>query len=222
VLELLHGTPGGPDSWVSLGQARATLDAFAARHGGRGPIVVMPDINGSHRADSECITTPGGADVERYLTVDVPNWVSAQYPGTAGRRWGVAGLSEGGMCAVMLALRHPGRYAVFGDFSGLGRPTTGSRDDPATTLRVLFHGSRTAYDQHDPGWLLQHNRYPTLSGWFEYGLSDVEARDATRRLAAQAQAAGVTVRELAASGRHSWTIWTSALQTLLPWMWEKL
>src|SRR6478609_1181133 len=55
VLLLLHGTPGGPGDWVQGGGLARTMDAFAAVHGGRAPLVVMPDINGARGADTECV-----------------------------------------------------------------------------------------------------------------------------------------------------------------------
>lgn len=58
---LLHGTPGTPQDWIDGGQAAATADAYAAAHGGRAPILVMPDINGSIDADTECVDSPSVA-----------------------------------------------------------------------------------------------------------------------------------------------------------------
>jgi S-formylglutathione hydrolase FrmB len=221
VLELLHGTPGAPTNWVDLGAARTTLNAFAAAHGGRAPIVVMPDINGTARGDTECTRTPYGGNVEQYLAVDLPRWVETHYR-VSSARWAVAGVSEGGTCSAMLALRNRSRFAVFGDLSGLARPTVGHTDDSTTTIRILFRGSRSAYDRHDPLWLLDHSRYPTLSGWIEYGADDAAVRSASTRLAAAAHTAGIDVRETAAAGRHSWSVWRPALAAMLPWLWRRI
>ena len=220
VLELLHGTPGSPSEWAAMGAG--VLNAFAAAHGGQAPIVVMPDINGSARADTECIRDSAGADVERYLTVDVTRWVDQHLPVRSGSRWGLAGISEGGTCALMLALRYPRQYGLFGDFSGLARPTTGDSDDPATTVRVLFSGSRSAYDQHDPLWLLGHHRYPTLVGWVEYGTADRAVRLASLRVVAEARAAGIPVHHVELAGGHQWAVWISTLRSMLPWAWRRL
>jgi S-formylglutathione hydrolase FrmB len=222
VVLLLHGLPGHPADWVRKGDAVRTLDAFAAKHGGRAPIVVMPDINGATRADTECITTKYGADVERYLTVDVPRWVRAHYPTRTDGRWGVAGLSEGGTCAAMLALRHPDEFSVFGDFSGLARPTLGDTDDPATTIRVLFHGDRAAYERHDPMWLLAHHRYPHGAGWLEYGRQDVKGAAAAKSIAGAARRARLTIRVSSVPGRHEWTVWQAAFRSMLPWLWQRI
>src|SRR5690348_7224265 len=110
LLVLLHGTPGGPSDWTELGRLRSTADAFAATNGGRAPVIVMPDINGSPRGDSECIQVLG-ASIERYLTVDVPRWVRTHLPVNPDQRhWAIGGSSEGGTCGLMLSLRHPAMY----------------------------------------------------------------------------------------------------------------
>jgi S-formylglutathione hydrolase FrmB len=220
VLELLHGVPGSPADWVQHGHVAATMDAFAARHGGLAPIVVIPDINGSLRADSECVRSPRGGDVERYLTVDVPRWAVAHLPASPDRRdWAIGGLSEGGTCSIMLALRDYPAFRAFADLSGLARPTVGDRDNPPATIRQYFDGSRAAYDEHDPLWLLGHDRYPGLSGWLGCGAGDVAVRRDQRSVAAAARAAQVSVHDEVVPGRHSWQVWAGELQRLLPWLW---
>ena len=107
VLMMLHGIPGGPADWFVGGEAAAVADAFAAAHDGKAPILVMPDVTGGDLTDTECTNSPRG-DVETYLTTDVPDYVTKNLGVSAsGTRWGVAGLSMGGYCSVMLSLRHP-------------------------------------------------------------------------------------------------------------------
>ena len=221
VLELLHGLPGQPSDWVTRGDLQPTLDAFARAHGGRAPIVVLPDINGAQRVDTECVRTPAGADVERYLTGVVPRWITAHLPATRDhRRWASAGLSEGGTCAITLALRHRREFAAFADLSGLARPTVSDRDDPRRTVRVLFGGSTTAYDRHDPLWLLSHRRYPGLSGWLACGALDRSVRLDQDALAGLARRARITITEDVLPGGHSWQVWRTELRRLLPWLWR--
>lgn len=99
VLMLLHGVPGGPEDWLVVGQADKVADAFAARHGGKTPILVMPDATGSDFNDTECTDSSRG-DVETYLVTDVPNYVNTTLGTEAGATsWGVAGLSMGGYCS---------------------------------------------------------------------------------------------------------------------------
>src|SRR5205807_1757987 len=74
VIELLHGTPGMPEDWTRAGLADVIADHWAALHGGWAPIIVMPDINGSFTADTECVDGREGR-AETYVAVDVPMWV---------------------------------------------------------------------------------------------------------------------------------------------------
>jgi S-formylglutathione hydrolase FrmB len=222
VLELLHGTPGSPQDWISGTDLRQTAGAFAAHHNGRAPIIVMPDINGAEGADTECVSS-NGADVESYLTTDVPRYLLAHFPVSPDRRrWSVAGLSEGGTCALMLALRHPRGFPIFGDLSGLARPTVGEQDDPARTIARLFGGSRAAYDRHDPLWLLAHHTYPSVAGWLECGAQDRQSRHDQAELVQAARVAGVRVHASTIPGGHDWAVWSTALAQMLPWIWTQL
>lgn len=220
VVLLLHGTPGDPSDWVEGGRAQATADAWAARHGGVAPVLVMPDINGTLTGDTECVDSPLG-NVETYLTVDVPAAVvknlQTQPPGPT---WAVAGLSEGGSCATMLALRHPDLFGTFGNFSGLAGPRVGeTNDDTADTVDRLFGGSAQAFAAHEPADLLASTRFPRTGGWFQVGAHDAEPLAATRHLAPLAGAAGVaTCVVVVPGGEHTFDVWSAALRQSLPWL----
>lgn len=218
VLELFHGTPGAPDNWFDQGKLQATADAFAAAHGGRAPVIVAPDINGSEDADTECIRTSSGADVETYLAVDIPRYVRAHFPiSTNPRNWAIAGLSEGGMCALMIALRHYPEFRAIGDMSGTLRPTVGGTE--SQTVRTLFGGSQAAYDQHDPTWLLARHRYPGLAAWFVVGDQDTNGLRDQQTASADARTAGIAVRTETLPGGHHWSVWAAALPDFLAWVW---
>lgn len=220
VLELFHGVPGDPSNWPVGGDVRGTMDAFAAKHAGVAPIVVMPDVNGAARTDTECVRTPQGGDVEQYLTVQVPRFVLAHYPASTDRRhWAVAGLSEGGLCALMLGLRAFPDYAAIGDFSGLGAPAVDDSTDPQRTVDTLFGGSWAAYDEHDPLVLLRRHRYPGLALWLFTGTADHRVASEQAGVAREAVAAGLRIKIVTMPGGHSWTLWMPALQRFLPWMW---
>ncbi len=124
-----------------------------------------------------------------------------------GRDWAVAGLSEGGSCSIMLALRHPDLFGTFGDYGGLAGPRLGdTNDDTAGTLSDLFGGSQEAFDAHEPSVLL---REPTpamrgLGAWFEVGSGDPEPLAAIQQLAPLTEQAGITtcVMVVARGGAH--------------------
>lgn len=123
----------------------------------------------------------------------------------------------------MLALRHPGEFAVFGDLSGLARPTVGDRDHPALTVAQLFGGSRPAYNRHDPLWLLAHPHIPApVAGWFECGAQDQQSRQDQTELVRAARGAEVRVHASTIPGAHDWAVWSMAVTQMLPWIWTQL
>lgn len=105
----------------------------------------------------------------------------------------VAGLSEGGSCAMMLALRHPTVFGTFGDYAGLAGPRSGDTNDVGSTVDDLFGGDRTAFEEHEPAAILAAGRFPGLGGWFEVGSADAQPLAAATRPAPAARAAGIAV-----------------------------
>jgi S-formylglutathione hydrolase FrmB len=216
-LILLPGEPGTSADWTASGDADNSLDAFAAAHHGRAPIVVMPDPDGTKTVDSECVNSTFG-NAETYLAVDVPAFARRTLGAADGpRSLAVAGLSAGGTCSTMLALRHPGEFETFASYSGFAQPTY-QDDDVATSIDVLFGGSRAAFDAHDPTFLLRQRRYPGLAGWFEVGDQDTVPRRAAEALAPAAHAAGIDTCVLVRPGGHDFGLWRQAFADSLPWL----
>ncbi len=211
VVELLGGTPSWTSDWTRAAAIDTTADHVAAAHDGEAPILVMVDPNGSAFGDTECV----GAS-EHYITEDVPAFIESHFAVPATRTsWAIAGYSEGGTCAVTLALRHPDRYSAFADMAGDAHPDVGGHSH---TVRALFGGSESAYAAHDPDTLLTTQRFSDLAGWFGVGRADGSPRRATIRLANEAQAAGVEVQQYACAGGHDFGFVGHALSAALPWL----
>lgn len=184
--------------------------------GGAAPILVMPDVNGSYAGDSECLGT-----ADDYLVSGIRDFMQRHFGvSTSARSWVIAGASEGGMCAALLALRHPGKFAAFADFAGLAAPTIGPSANRARTVRDLFGGSRQAFDRHDPLWLLAHGPVGATAAWFETGRSDPASLAAQLRLAAAARAAGLPTVARTRSGAHDWLTRAGSFAASLGWMWR--
>ena len=219
VIVLLAGIPGQPSDWTRASMADVTAREFADAHHGLAPIIVMPDENGSFTNDTECVNSPRG-QAETYITEDVPDFMRTHF--NASRAKGslaIAGLSEGGLCSLMLTLRHPGEFVAFGDYSGLTSPTVEEAVDPAATIPVLFGGSQSAYDQHDPLYLLRHQRFPQTAGWFAVGTADHVPLEAQRTLVPLSKGAGILTcsQEVAGAG-HTFTFWEGAFRDSLPFL----
>ena len=187
----------------------------------------MPDQNGTVDNDTECVDSSRG-NAETYVTVDVPRFMRKTFgalPQPKGGRptMAIAGLSEGGMCATMLTLRHPDLFAAFADYSGLTGPTVGFTIQPRETTEVLFGGNDAEYDRHNPVWLLKNRSFPKTSGWFEVGTADDLPLRSQRILVPLAIQAGVaTCSKEIDGGGHNFSFWGQAFEDSLPWLSWKL
>ncbi|MDQ1457052.1 MAG: hypothetical protein QOH28_2672 [Actinomycetota bacterium] len=220
VLMLIAGTPGSPDDWFRAGEALTLADQWAAAHNGVAPVMVLPDANGSGTGDTECVDGPHG-NAETYLTVDVPRFMIEHFgvaPGS--RQWAVAGLSEGGTCALTLVARHPDRFSSFADFAGNAAPTLGSVE---RTIRSLYNGSTADWRAHDPVQWFAKDASAGVEGFFVVGRGDHGDIQSVTSLAADARAAHLrTFVEILPGGGHNWYTWKRALRLTYPWLVARL
>lgn len=223
VVEMLHGVPGAPTDWVDAGSGKLAADQWAAGHRGVAPIMVMPDVNGGTLDDTECVNS-GRGQAETYLTQDVPNFVQSRFfTQRPGKEWGVAGLSEGGSCSLVLGLRHPDLYSTIADYGGLLGPRDGQDNDPAGTADTFFGGSQHEFDAHEPANLLRTRKYPGMRIYFGVGSEDPQPIDAQNTLSDLARKDGIDVRTEVLPGRdHTFDTWRDLFGASLPWINEQL
>jgi Putative esterase len=204
VLVMLPGVPGQPDNWEVAGEVVPLADAWAAAHGGVAPVMVFVSGNGAADRDTECVNGTQGA-AETYLARTVPAFIVHRLgirPGPT--RWGVVGFSEGGTCALDLALEHPAVFGRFVDVSGELAPTFGASVDH--TLTGLYAGNATAMLHNEPLWLLSHHTYPGTEGWLAGSRADHHDEKIASTLTDAARHAGVTAFDVSGGpGGHSWS-----------------
>ena len=186
---MLMGQPGNPDPSFQA----PILNAYAARHNGLAPIVLVVDQLGSPAGDPLCLDTAIYGKPETFLTVDAVNWARAnlhvlQDPA----HWTVAGYSNGGECALSLGTKFPQIWGNVLDISGEQYPGS-SRS--AQTLATVFGGNKAAYDAVKPLNLLGAHHYPDTVGIFTVGIFTVGSNDPRYMVQAKAvtaatQAAG--------------------------------
>ena len=215
VIELLHGTPGAVVDWTRGGLVDVTVDAYASQHGGVAPVLVMPDVNGSWNADTECVNGKRG-QVQTYLTEDVRAAViSAFHTRSDAGGWAIEGYSEGAYCALQIGLRNPKLYGAIGDFSGEAGPSTGGG------VQQLFAGSLQQAEhqavQYEPAVLL--TRWDSATRpviWFEVGSNDPTLRTMVN-LDILARAHGFETRFVEQQGAdHSFASWRDAFRERAP------
>jgi enterochelin esterase-like enzyme len=212
VVILLAGFPGAIENWARQGGMLPILDQMMAS--GQLPPMILVSVtqNPQPDRDSECVNAVGGAQVDTYLALDVPEAVAAQLPVATDRtNWSAMGYSTGGYCAVDLALRHPDRFAAAISLDGYFTPATDN------TTGDLFKADQAARRSFTP-MVTIHDRRP-FPEYFYLVVGDAEARskkDAAAFAAAVHPPDGVTVADI--PGVHNWTTWNHALPAALTWL----
>ena len=223
VLVLLTGQPGSPSDWFELGGLKDTMDAYAADHHGLAPVVVVADLLGSPYANPLCSDTEAGGKVATYLEKDVPAWIRANLQvDDDPAHWAVAGLSNGGTCAMQVVTRSPGVYRTFLAISAEEHPTLGSVE---RTISQGFGGDRAAYEANDPLSLMSTappGRYDGIAGILSVGRQDTSYRGAVPVLAEAATKSGMTVSTRQYDGAHTWAVWGPALADQVDWLGRRL
>ena len=215
VLYLLHGSPGISVDWLRAGWLDRAMDDLLAKHEIAPFIVVLPDVNGGYRRDTECEDIPGGPHAQTYLVRDVVDYVDANYrtvPNRAARV--IGGLSTGGYCALNLVLRHQDTFSGIVSHSGYDRP------DHNVYTGDLFGSDAREERANIPGQYL-----PTipltrpLGVYLDVGMSDGQSRSESTELAGVFERRGVPVAfHDFADEAHSWLVWRRNLFSSLPWV----
>ena len=162
VVMMIAGEFNTPSDWPRTGNAIATIDNFAAAHGGNAPVFVFVDVGGSFNNDTECVNGPRG-NVADHLTKDVPPYVASTF-GVQNANWGVVGWSMGGTCAVDLTVMHPELFSTFVDIAGDMGPNAGTKEQ---TIARIYGGDAAKWAIYDPTTVInKHGPYKGVSGWF--------------------------------------------------------
>lgn len=115
VVYLIHGYPfGGPNDWLTSGDAPGTLQALESRKLISPMIVVSVDMTaGQPSKDWECLNVPDGPHLENYLATTVVGAIDQHYrtiPERTSRALG--GMSGGGFGALNIGLHHLDEFGV--------------------------------------------------------------------------------------------------------------
>jgi len=227
VIELLHGSPGGPRAWVDVMGVIPTFLSLLGTHPDDAAVLVMPDTDGSPRYGLQCLNNPGGIQDMTFVARDVPEAIAriarVQPPG---RAWGVAGYSEGGYCAANIGLQVPKGYGAVGVLSGYfapirsqvpagnkpgGRPLTVNVFLGHPGLRLIntprYYATRVPVNDELPAF------------WLAAGAEDTEDVLAAQDFRQVLQTRMVYVPLIVVpGGGHQASVWRAALGPMLSWM----
>ena len=242
-IELLHGSPGNPQAWLSVLDVIPTYLNLLESHPSDAAVLVMPDTDGGHQYGLQCLNNPGGIQDLTFVAQDVPDYIArlvrVQPPGLA---WGVAGYSEGGYCAANIAMREPERYGAAGVISGYFAPIqsgvpAGNKPGGKPVTVNVFAGHQALQSLNSPSAYITKLslsvRLPAF--WLAAGAEDKQdvslaanfrqlvltRLQLQNRLLLQNQPANVPFMVVPGGG-HTGSVWRAALGPMLAWMTPQL
>jgi pimeloyl-ACP methyl ester carboxylesterase len=213
VIEVFAGYRGDQLSWIDGMSLPDFVDqAVAAGRLGES-VIVSPQVEFPQGRDGECSNgRAGDPQLETWLTEDVPAWADKEFRVQQTRSgWATMGLSMGGFCAAMAAMRHPDHYAtaiVFGgyfsiDYGSAYRPWTAS--DPEWRYYDLIALSR-------------NGDLPPLQMWIETSRADPESYPSTMSFLQQVHSPISVTAVVRPAIPHNWRIWRQMLPECLTWL----
>jgi enterochelin esterase-like enzyme len=226
-IELLHGSPGNPETWVNVMNVIPIYLSELESGQAQPAVLVMPDTDGGLQYGLQCLNDPGGLQDMTFVGKDVPGWVSAnlrvQQPGPL---WGIAGYSEGGFCAANIALQDATRFGYAGSLSGYFAPIESQVPKRGKPGNLPVDVNVFA---HRPGLLALNTPQKHIlqipigvevpQFWLAAGsldASDVQGAEYFRQLLLT-RVASVPLTIVPGAG-HQATVWRAALRPMLAWM----
>ena len=227
-IELLHGAPGQPATWVNVMNVIPVYLTLLAAHKASPAVLVMPDTDGGMQYSLQCLNDPHGLQDMTFVGREVPQWAAAnlrvQDPGPM---WGIAGYSEGGFCAANIGLQDAARYGYVGVLSGYFAPITsqvpagGLAGGGPRDINVFGHDKRLLAVNTPDEYIknipvgIQVPEFYLAAGAEDQ--SDVQAAEYFRQLLLL-RVADMPPVDIVAGGGHQALVWRTALTPMLDWM----
>ncbi|SEQ47031.1 alpha/beta hydrolase [Microlunatus flavus] len=212
VLETFQGYPGQPTQWLDVLHLGQAVDQASAAGKLVAPIIVSPQTEVPVGVDSECVDGGGNnPKVETWLTTDVPNWVVDHFAVRTDRQsWATIGLSAGGWCAAMAAMRHPGTYSAAVVMAGYFTPWFGPYYRPFEPRTPLGR----AYDL----LTLAHRNPPPIAMWLETSHADRDSYPTSARFLRDVRRPTAVNATVLQDAGHRMSVWVQLLPGALTWL----
>ncbi|MBA8795856.1 S-formylglutathione hydrolase FrmB [Friedmanniella endophytica] len=212
VLETFQGYPGQPTQWLNVLHLGDAVDSDAAAHQLVAPIIVSPQTEVPIGVDSECVNGGGGnPKVETWVTSDVPNWVIQHFHVRTNRQsWATIGLSAGGWCAAMAAMRHPGTYSAAIVMAGYYKPWFGPYYRPFEPNSPLGR----SYDL----LTMARKSPPPVAIWLESSHADRDSWPTTGQFLRDVRSPTAVTAKVLQNAGHRMSVWIDMLPEALHWL----
>jgi enterochelin esterase-like enzyme len=231
-IELLHGSPGMPESWLDVINVTTIYDGLLDSGLAKPAVLVMPDTDGGEQYALQCLNIPHGPQDMTFVGQEVPNWVARNLRVMPpGRAWGIAGYSEGAYCAANIGLQDSTRFGYVGSLSGYFAPSSGQipaggqpGGAPVTVANVFAGDPRLGALNTPYKYVLRIPvRVPVPDFWLAVGRSsrwDLQAAAAFRQYA-QFRDPHIPLLVISGGG-HSANVWRASIGPMLQWMTPRL
>jgi enterochelin esterase-like enzyme len=232
-IELLHGSPGEPQTWINVMDVISIFLKLLSEHKAQPAVLVIPDTDGGLQYSLQCLNDPNPHGVQDMTFVgrEVPEWVAAnlrvQRPGAT---WGIAGYSEGGFCAANIALQYATRFGYAGVLSGYFQPLAsqvpldGNLNGKPHDVYVFQHHPALAAMNTPDQFVMNIPPGIVVPGFFlaagTEDPADVNAAKYFKQLVTTRTADVQTM--WVNGGGHQARVWRAALTPMLTWMTTQL
>ncbi|NUR84834.1 MAG: hypothetical protein HOY71_12185 [Nonomuraea sp.] len=206
VVELLPGFPGPAHNWFTL----MHVTRLMAQQ--RNPaILVSVTTQVRSGQDVDCTDIPGGPQVRTWVGGDVRRVVESSFRTSRDRRgWATMGYSEGGYCALKVALQQPRDYSAAVSMSGYLTPTA-----PAVTRSPRLLAANDLVRTLG-------RRHPQVSVLAMATHQDAATALDVTRLRAIARPPTRVFSSVLASGGHNYGVWNAMLPGAVTWLCARL
>ena len=227
VIELLHGSPGDPQAWVSVMGVIPTYLNLLETHPSDAAVLVMPDTDGGEQYSLQCLNDPGGIQDMSFVALDMPDYIAhlvrVQPPG---RSWGLAGYSEGGFCTANIAMQETTRFGAAGVMSGYFEPSDSQIPEgnkpggkPVNVNVFAGHPAQLALNTPTKYVLTMPTGDFLPYFWLAAGADSKPDVAAARQFQQLLEIRLVTVPlVIVPGGGHQGSVWRAALGPMLSWM----
>jgi hypothetical protein len=208
VTEFVTGFPSKPEMWFKALSVDKDIATFNSNHT-KEIIGVIPEINVAGQFDLECMNLPNGEPAaETWLTDDMKSYVDTRL-GFKSQRWIAAGVSTGGWCSYMFAIKHPDKYAGALSIAGYFRSALPLKDPLALQKAMI---KKYNVSKMEAALTSKTPLYVVASLGDTYSI-----RETTRFLAKKHRNLLIKYHEIATGG-HNPRVWKSAIKPGLEWL----
>jgi enterochelin esterase-like enzyme len=211
VLEAFQGYPGSALAFPHDFDTQHVIGRAVASHQLRQPLLVSPQVEFPPGVDTEGVNgPPGSAQVDTWLTRDVPDWVGQHFRVEANRdAWATTGYSAGGWIAAMAAILHPSQYGAAIVMGGYFKPDFGPYVPfaPGSQLSDHYDLVRTITQQPPP-----------IALWVQTSHADTLSYPSSMALLHHTRAPTAVHAVVLRNAGHRMGVWTAVFPEALTWL----